>query len=104
MILRQSKWPQPGTDWLNWAKKLVQALDLQEQASVIHLPPHSMVNLPKANKDGMMIFITDAPGGAVPAFSYQGAWLSVLDRSNIIGVALQGARLQLTAGEVEVTT
>lgn len=101
-------WPQPSedADWRSWARRLVQTLEFRDINQVVQLATYSGTRLPKANQDGLLIFVVDDAGGAVPAFSYQGSWLRVTDRATISvnsSTTLTGSGLALTAGTVSVT-
>jgi hypothetical protein len=47
------------------------------------LPSYTVAGLPSASALGLMIFVTNAAGGSVPAFSDGTNWRSVTDRSII---------------------
>lgn len=47
------------------------------------LPNYTVAGLPSATTLGLMIFVTNATGGSVPAFSDGTNWRSVVDRSII---------------------
>lgn len=54
--------------------------------SPIVLPTYTLATAPSASSagSGAVILITDAPGGAVPAFSNGTNWLSAKDESILI--------------------
>lgn len=47
----------------------------------LKLPPYGVSSLPSASIPGCMIFVTDASGGSIPAFSDGTNWRRVDDRS-----------------------
>lgn len=64
-------------DWREWAERARR----QEGEVPPRLPHYSVNNLPKANVDGMLIYVPDETGGGTVAFSSGGSWLRVQDRS-----------------------
>jgi hypothetical protein len=45
------------------------------------LPSYTVAKMPTDGRAGQMIYVTDAAGGAVPAFSDGTAWRRVTDRA-----------------------
>lgn len=67
-----------------WAAELLRALDTvharierlyQPRNAPIDLYPVKVSNLPEPKRDGLVVLVEDAAGGAVPAYSRDGAWL-----------------------------
>lgn len=67
-----------------WAAELVRALDnvharierlYQPRNAPIDLFPVEVGSLPEPKRDGLVVLVKDAAGGAVPAYSRDGAWL-----------------------------
>jgi hypothetical protein len=84
----------PGltADVRHWANELIRVLDVNlgdldasthKRGKPIELAAYAKADLPSADKDGLLIFVTDDVGGAVPAFSSGGQWLRVTDRAVI---------------------
>lgn len=69
--------PKLYSDWREWAERAFR----QQAEAPPRLPHYSVNNLPKANRDGMLIYVPDETGGGTVAFSEGGSWLRVQDRS-----------------------
>ena len=54
---------------------------LDTEREGVQLPVYPKALLPSAAEDGVLIFVIDEAGGAVPAFSFDGAWRRVTDRA-----------------------
>lgn len=64
--------------------ELVLTINGQLLGDALLLQSHPVAHLPSAGSwTGGMIYVSDATGGAVPAFSDGSNWLSVIDRSVI---------------------
>lgn len=66
-----------------WAYSLIFQLETPKQVEFTQLPTYTIDNLPSPNQDGLMVFVTDDVGGAVPAFSSGNKWLRVTDRAEV---------------------
>jgi hypothetical protein len=69
--------PDQFVDWREWAERARR----QQAETLPRLPHYSVNNLPPANADGMLIFVPDETGGPTVAFSHDGDWRRVQDRS-----------------------
>ena len=52
-----------------------------DDAATPHLPSYTVATLPAATSPGMMIYVSDETGGAVPCFSDGTDWRRVTDRA-----------------------
>ena len=68
-----------GSDFKSWATQLVQFLEIKEQNHAVQLPTYTVATVPVARADGMLIFVSDETGGAVPAYSASGGWKRITD-------------------------
>jgi len=75
--------PQLYDNWKKYARRLVETLEslLPTRNNTPKLPRFGVGDLPSAAEDGLLIFVTDEAGGAVPAFSLSGQWRRVTDRA-----------------------
>lgn len=73
--------PDLFSDWKTWARRLVGSLSQQRSVAPLPLAHYSVSSLPDANRDGMLIWVVDETGGPTVAFSADGDWRRVQDRS-----------------------
>lgn len=67
-------------DWKGWAAALMQKLAFQDEVAPGQLTSFSKDKLPSAEKfHTMLIYVNDATGGAVPAYSDGTDWRRVTD-------------------------
>lgn len=77
--------PRPGLaiEWKPWAEKLIS--ELEKVLGVIpigtQLPVYPKAKLPSAKQPGILVYVSDEVGGAVPAFSDGTNWRRVTDRA-----------------------
>lgn len=76
-------YPKPNQfgEWKQWASRLVQSLEKRQALKPLQLVEFSVSNLPSAAQAGIMIYVLDESGGAVPAFSDGTDWRRVTDRA-----------------------
>ncbi len=78
--------PQPESydTWQEWARAFVdhhkEEHEFGEGAEEIFVASYPKTRLPRAAKDGVLIFVVDEVGGKTLAFSADGAWYRVQDR------------------------
>jgi hypothetical protein len=65
-----------------WVKPIVRSLEDALQAVNI-LPEYRVAELPPVTGSKRLVFVSDAAGGAVPAFNDGANWRRVTDRSII---------------------
>lgn len=77
--------PQPyGNDWISWGRALVAVLtSVSRETKIVQLKTYTVATVPAATQAGLMIYVTDEAGGAVPAFSDGTNWRRVTDRAVI---------------------
>ncbi len=73
----------PKNGWRLWDKEENQLIIYNgtNWQPVTQLKNVSVSTLPTATSDGLMIFVNDESGGAVPAFSHSNQWLRITDRA-----------------------
>ena len=79
------EFPQPGSfqRWSDWAEALIAKMRFPPEVRPIQLPRYSVSALPSAAQDGLLIYVVDETGGAVPAFSDGTTWRRVTDRAGV---------------------
>ncbi len=76
--------PEMFEDWRPWARAMMEALDSKfgpDEIEVLQLVRIPVANLPSKGQDGLLVFVPDEDGGAVPAFSDGSDWRRVTDRA-----------------------
>lgn len=71
--------PQQYPDWKTWASALIRALLTPDSQEVLQLRPIPKARVPSAKQAGLLIYVPDATGGAVPCFSDGTNWRRVSD-------------------------
>ncbi len=71
-----SSFPQPEMHptWVSWAKALIGKLSEPQALSFLQLRTFSVAKLPQANRNGLVVFVTDDQTGAQPVYSRDGLW------------------------------
>jgi hypothetical protein len=82
MSFLDTRWKNPqGQDiaslW-RWAQDLITEL---RKGAYRTLPSYTVATVPPASPAGMLIYVSDETGGAVPAFSDGSDWRRVTDRA-----------------------
>lgn len=80
--------PQPEAykDWNEWGQALVDTLTVErdlESGTALVLASYGVASVPRASRPGVVLYIPDESGGAVPAFSDGTNWRRVTDRAII---------------------
>lgn len=76
--------PKMFDGWEAWGRAVGEALEPTDaEIRPIQLPLYGKADLPPAVNDGLLVYVVDDIGGAVPAFSEGGQWLRVTDRAII---------------------
>ncbi len=55
--------------------------DITLESRITNLTSFTVADLPSADPEAQLVFVTDEVGGAVPAFSSGSNWLRVTDRA-----------------------
>lgn len=75
--------PSPKTglypDWKEWGTALVKKLEEVKGPQPLVLPTYAIADLPKANQDGLVVFVLDDVNGAQPVYSRGGVWRRFTD-------------------------
>lgn len=80
--------PQPEAykDWQEWGHALIGTLTVErdlESGTPFVLAHYGVASVPRAVRSGVILYIPDESGGAVPAFSDGVNWRRVTDRAII---------------------
>jgi hypothetical protein len=71
----------PPGGWLAWGTFFEDLWRLLNGLSPVRLQSYLVADLPSASPAGRMVYVSNASGGAVPAFSDGAAWRRVTDRT-----------------------
>jgi hypothetical protein len=74
--------PNAYKDWKSYAVALVEWIQQTRDSGGVELPNYKVGTLPSPRgTHGMLVYVLDEVGGAVPAFSENDEWLRVTDRA-----------------------
>lgn len=73
--------PEPALHktWDSWARALAASFSKVTGPTPVTLPTFAIADLPRANQDGMVVFVLDDVNGAQPVYSEGGIWRRFTD-------------------------